>query len=184
MDTLKNEYMADGGSINRGSRMWQYIIPRVCSWNPSDASLIVSYNGTECDQIVGNYYDAINSCETDSTMNTFCNCSDYKCDSNDYFNGKNRFECSPSDLSGKYGSTPYNGNNSINSTFWDDLSISVDELDAKSLVLQCENTYDKIACAKFIVYNGSHDTTTTVEPADTGMIESTNESMDTDSATN
>ena len=72
---------------------------------------------------------------------TFCDCSDYKCDSNDYFNGKNRFECSPSDLSGKYGSIPYNGNNSINSTFWDDLSISVGELDGKSLVLQCENTY-------------------------------------------
>ena len=139
------------------------------AWTANNG-MIVSYNGTDCDNIVGNYYDPINSCESDSNSELvetgFCNCTDYSCNTSDYFNGVNRFGCSPSDLSGKYGALPIDLNFSINITFTDDLSITNAELEGKSLVIQCQDSYEKVVCAKFVSYNYNVSVTT---PTSTGV---------------
>ena len=51
---------------------------------------------------------------------------------------------------------------------YDSLGITSDELNGKSLVIQCQNNYQMVACSKFIQYNftstqtSSTTTTTTV----------------------
>ena len=82
--------------------------------------------------------------------------NDYSCNSSDYLNGINRYDCSPSDLSSKYGSIKLLGNpdaeNYLNYDieYNDDLMITHQELEGKSIVLQCKNSYKKVACGKLV----------------------------------
>ena len=61
---------------------------------------------------------------------------------------------------------------------YDSLGITSDELNGKSLVVQCQNNYQMVACSKFIQYNftstQASSTTTTVTTETTNIVGNTN----------
>jgi len=133
------------------------------SWTGSDSSYV---GNASCAAVVGEVYDPTVSCLTGSDSQ-FCNnsklCNDpsyvYNCSaSND------RYYCSPSDLSGKY------GNLATNQTVLkfvisgkDELMIPMNKIEQKSIVLECSDYSTKIACAKLIEISSSKSELSTTD---------------------
>ena len=85
-------------------------------------------------------------------MMSICNDSSYSYEC-DYSQPETRFLCAPGDLSGKFGSL--NSSASVVAfTEDDDFMIDLNLInDNKSLVLQCENTYEIVACGQLMNYS-------------------------------
>ena len=145
--------------------------------------------GDNCDDIVGGFYDPTISCAPNSTSiycdhynDARCNDTSYNYTCN-YNQPSNRYLCAPGDLSGKFGPiyfTPEGANFSY--TYYtiyemDDLMIDLDLLDGKSLVVQCSDTMEIVACAMFFGDESATTTmaTTMMEPSNSGE-ESTEDS--------
>jgi len=119
------------------------------TWLGDDSSYV---GNTKCSYIVGKVYDPTVSC-LDNSDSEFCNgtilCNDtsysYNCSSmND------RYYCSPSDLSGKYGNLETRGTiDTFSFKGTDELMIPLFLTEGKSVVLECSDYSTKIACAKF-----------------------------------
>jgi hypothetical protein len=118
------------------------------SWKSSYSSLLGSY----CSNAVGKVFDPTASCVGNSDSK-FCfnghRCSDpnyvYSCNFYDQ-----PYNCSPSDLSGKYGSIEVGSDYQVSITGYDSLMIPLNLIkNTKSVALQCADTGEMIACAKF-----------------------------------
>ena len=180
----------NGGYFNLSS----YDIPSDCGdllyriYDDWDSSMIYLSGHDNCSAAVGYFYDPTVSCAYDSgniyctTLNMTYLCDDtsysYECD---YSQAETRFLCAPGDLSGKFGALDSSAS-SVQFIENDEFMIDLDLLDgSKSLVLQCEDTYEIIACGQFMDAGG--DTTTTATMTDyttTGDDDTTTTDIDTD----
>lgn len=125
-----------------------------------------------CSSLVDSFYDPTVTCASDSEyLGTYCyglNGNLKKCDNVTYNyncnNTNNMYSCAPGDLSGKYGkilSNEYNNGNESTTTYIfdgsDELMISLQLLESKYIVLQCENDVNTIlTCAEFEEYSSGH----------------------------
>jgi len=134
------------------------------SWHTYSNVSNYSYLGSACSDYVGAVYDPTASCLLDSDS-SFCNdghlCShqsyEYFCNST-----SERYKCSPSDLSGKYGYLNIDeyDNQIISITGYDELMMPLNLIEqSKSIVFQCADSYDMIACAEFLNYASIQTTT-------------------------
>ena len=125
------------------------------SW---DSNMLYLSGHSNCSAAVGYFYDPTISCAPESgsiyctDMMSLCNDSSYSYEC-DYSQAETRFLCAPGDLSGKFGSLNSSASY-VEFTENDDFMIDLNLLDGnKSLVLQCENTYEIIACGQFMNYS-------------------------------
>jgi hypothetical protein len=136
------------------------------SWNAYSSNANSSFLGSACGDVVGSAYDFTARClpNTDSQFcfsNKLCNDTAYKYSCSSL---AQRYNCSPSDLSGKYGTI--NTNNAQSKTIsikgYDPLMIDLSKLNGtKSVVLQCSGSSSIVACAKFSPYIPTTIITTT-----------------------
>ena len=129
----------------------------------------------DCSLIVGSFYDPTVTCDHETEHTEYCqndgddlrlcgdNSYEYNCDpTNDIYS------CSPSDLTGKYGTIDISGldldssssDNIIVIEGTDELMISLSLLEDKSVVLQCSDSYYMSTCAPwedYIVNTGDDD---------------------------
>ncbi|ETO19749.1 hypothetical protein RFI_17481 [Reticulomyxa filosa] len=133
------------------------------SWN--DTNKETSYIGNEkCSRVVGRVYDPTATCLPNSDSK-FCHHSPFLCNDTTYVyqcnSTANRYSCSPSDLSGKYGalhtlnlSRLYFSLNGV-----DDVMVPLNLLhypNSKSIVLECASNNSILACAK-LTFNVNSD---------------------------
>jgi len=121
------------------------------SWNSNKLSYV---GNSTCKTVAGSVWDPTVTCLHGSDSE-FCAYSNYAlCNSASYSyscNSTYRYSCSPSDLSGKYGAVGSNYN-VFSISGRDDLFPPFSYINGKSLVLECADYSQIVACAKITVY--------------------------------
>jgi len=146
---------AAGFMLEISSACVNYIYRIYDSWETKNASLI---GNNECKAVVGNVWDPTVSCLHGSDSK-FCDYPDYHlCNDTSYSyscNVKDRYSCAPGDLSGKYGVATFE--NSTFAFFTDDTVLPpLDMIVGKSLVIECDDFSEIIACAEIISFTPEH----------------------------
>jgi len=178
---LQDSYiqLKDDGSYDINIDFSKIVINSICintiayriydSWNGSESAYIGNEN---CSKIVGKVYDPTVSCLSGSNSQ-FCE-NTYRCNDTSYtYNCSaeyDRYDCSPSDLSGKYGILKIrNSTVKFSKTGTDELMIPMNLIVNKSIVLECADSF-KIACAQLIETSSSNSSANQLSKTDIILI--------------
>ena len=143
------------------------------STDPYTSTMYKSSSLTDCSNYVGSFYDPTISCARDSG-NIYCDSNGDLCSDSDYDyvcrwnNPSDRMYCAPGDLSGKFGALNIsNGEKTFKHSLKDIFMIDLELLEGRSIVLQCNDTLEIVACAELEYYEVE---AATPAPIDTDVI--------------